>query len=423
MDINIDIDTLLNKLHAAHKIVLNDDNMFVIKLHRNKIFSDWLTAKYSMPIIKQYHNSGKTYNNEYYSEIDRTNSPAEPLFITLGIIKNINSKKINISCCNLDIKRISNTLFIDNSSSGIIFNGSFFYLENHILHNMYGTADPAKIYNPIGFFHHNMDNTGTEIILSDKTDTNSLQPASLAKNITLDLVKNMLGTIVFKNDNTVNFIELTKYNPDEHTADQVLMGNLLISDGVVKMTEDKINTAVLLKPFWSFTQFTTGKLYNTARVLLSAEEINNYPIGGDVLFITSDDLRSAASIKFSPENIDLPFCANFLARSNPAGFAGMIPPGYPNHASDANPRTCAFVDIHNNFFVMNVEGRHNECGGIGMDLFDLAKICKSMGAIHAINLDGGGSSKLAWKEKNNTLDYVGLQSYVVSNAVVIRPMP
>lgn len=71
---------------------------------------------------------------------------------------------------------------------------------------------------------------------------------------------------------------------------------------------------------------------------------------------------------------------------------------------------------------MMIEGRHKFGGGVGIDLFDLAKMCKAMGAKHAINLDGGGSSQLTWKEKGNPLSS-STYSYEMGNVVVVTNDP
>jgi len=435
MELNSHINDLLNKLSPAHKIVLNDDEMYLVKLHRNKHFSEWLTYKGAMPIIKPYHITGKTYDKEYteYHPYDRTGSPAEPLFITLGIVKNTNVKSIEIACCDLEIDKFGKKVLPDiEHDSGIIFNGSFYYLRDHIDHGFYGAVSYDKIYHPIGYLRHSMDRKGISVsaagTVHDKSDVAPLsvpyeefgQPV-----ITLDLVKDMMGVILFRNDKTVNFMKLLDYIASESAdstafnRDQIIMGNLLVHDGEIVMDEHKMAIAVLLKNDLSIPQFTVGKLCYPDGKIFTGLEIYSLVIGQPVHFFSEG--HPIIETRFAREFIDLPFCINFLAKSFPDGFPGMVPPGYPNHASDANPRTCAFIDEHNNFFVMHVEGRHYQCGGIGVDLFDLAKMCKAMGAIYAINLDGGGSSKLLWKEQGNQIDSVGLDDYQISNAVLIKP--
>lgn len=420
MDINSDIDTLINVLDPAHKIILNDENMIVIKLHKNKKFSEWLTLKDAMPVIKPYHTSGKLYDNAYAYPTtdvtgDRTGHPSEPLFITIGIVKNINSKQVNVSCCNIDMKNISNVLFNNEDSSGIIFNGSFFYLEKHIKLKYYGMNDSGKLNYPIGYFIHNMDHHGNIIYNDDKSDVLSLQKGT---EITLSIIDDMMSVLIFNSNGDVQIQEFRDYTHHLHNNDQVLMGNTLISNGIIKMTEDKINTVILLNSLVGVPKHTVGKICKFDGNPYTPLEINDIATNSDVHFCS--DGYPPVIIKFSPLDIEFPFCVKLLAKFY-SEFGGLIRPGYPSHASDPNPRTCVFTDSNGNFFVMHVEGRKTSCGGVGVDLFDLAKICKSMGAVNAINLDGGSSSKLIWKEKNNPFDYIGLDSYSIADAVVIRP--
>lgn len=437
MDINSQINDLLNELSPAHKIVLNDNDMYIVKLHKNKHFSEWLTRNNVMPIIKPYHISGKNYNPKYTeynkgAETDRTYSPAEPLFITLGIVKNPNDKSIEIACCGLDIDEFGKNVFPDIATdSGIIFNGSFYYLRDHIVNKFYGAISYDNIYKPIGYLRHSMDEKGI-LFSAPETVKNASDNLSLAVPyvhsskpvITLDLVKDMMGVILFKNDKTVNFMKLVDYTRSEvegifpYEHNQIIMGNLLVHEGTLIMEENNMAIAVLLKNDLPIPQFTVGKLCHPNGKIFTGLEINSLSIGQKIHFFSEGN--PIIEIMFSNDFIDIPFCINFLAKLYPDGFSGRVPPGYPNHASDANPRTCVFIDAHNNFFVMHVEGRHYECGGIGIDLFDLAKMCKAMGAVHAINLDGGGSSKLLWKEQGNQINSIGLDNYQISNAVLIK---
>jgi exopolysaccharide biosynthesis protein len=113
---------------------------------------------------------------------------------------------------------------------------------------------------------------------------------------------------------------------------------------------------------------------------------------------------------------------NLYKLSSSGSFAGDILPAMPSHASDLNPRTCIFRDKNNNVFFVNVEGRNKICGGMGLDLFDLATLCKSLGAVDAINLDGGGSSIMEIKEKNKPYsEHIGYYRYPIGNMIKISP--
>lgn len=74
-----------------------------------------------------------------------------------------------------------------------------------------------------------------------------------------------------------------------------------------------------------------------------------------------------------------------------------IKPGELSHAGEVNPRSAIAVNRDNgNVYFIYVEGRNKR--GIGVTLNELANICKNTGATDAINLDGGGSSQMVWRE-------------------------
>ncbi len=71
-----------------------------------------------------------------------------------------------------------------------------------------------------------------------------------------------------------------------------------------------------------------------------------------------------------------------------------IKPGELSHLSNQNPRSALCVDRDGNIKFVYVEGR--KMSGDGMDIIQLTELCQSIGAVHAINLDGGGSSNILW---------------------------
>ena len=120
-------------------------------------------------------------------------------------------------------------------------------------------------------------------------------------------------------------------------------------------------------------------------------------------------------------NIFTPYFNHLYKEEYNNNIAQYILPAMPSHACDLNPRTCIFQDKNDNVFFINVEGR-NEYGGMGLDLFDLATLCKSLGAVNAINLDGGGSSVMEIKEKNYPLsEHIGIPDYTNGNIIKIVP--
>jgi hypothetical protein len=76
-------------------------------------------------------------------------------------------------------------------------------------------------------------------------------------------------------------------------------------------------------------------------------------------------------------------------------------PGFLAHAGNPNPRSALMIDRYDNVYFINVKGRKYDA--YGMDLVQLAKICQNLGAVQAINLDGGGSSQMIWKDPNKNV--------------------
>lgn len=443
MNINSSINGLLESLQPAHKIMLSDD-MFLIKFHKNKIFSGWLEDKNAVPKIKSFHSAVvNAYVQQLHEEVygygeteTRVGHAAEPLFITVAIIKNSEAAKVDISCCKLDIHELFTTSDISNKfKSGIIFNGSYFYLQNHLTLGFYDEHGMEFEYNPIGYFKYNSDVNDDQIGITNISTKKSLsvpfQKPDGTNILTLDLVKDTLGAVIFpradiRSGKTLRsemskprIVRIDAVHEIEPLDNQIIMGNLLVYNRNLIMTEDKVNFAVLLIEGPSgFPLFTKGNLCDLSGEPYTGEQLITLPYDTLVKLAKPDGLFM--EVQFNKTNLNLPYFVGFFSREG-TKFAGLIPPGFPTHASDLNPRTCLFIDENDNMFVVQVEGRHVSCGGIGIDLFDLAKLCLAMGAVYAINLDGGGSSKLLWKELNNIPDYAGLKKYIVSNAIMIRP--
>jgi len=78
-------------------------------------------------------------------------------------------------------------------------------------------------------------------------------------------------------------------------------------------------------------------------------------------------------------------------------------PGELNHAGNPNPRTAIAIDNTNRVYFIYVEGRDKR--GDGMDLNQLAQLCKHIGAVKAINLDGGDSSQMVWRNPKEEIIY------------------
>jgi exopolysaccharide biosynthesis protein len=87
---------------------------------------------------------------------------------------------------------------------------------------------------------------------------------------------------------------------------------------------------------------------------------------------------------------------------------------------DRNPRTAIGVTANNRVIMMVVDGRSS--ASVGFTLHRLGAWMRRMGAVGAINLDGGGSATMWIKGKgvvNHPTDSSGERP--VSNAVVVLP--
>ena len=100
-----------------------------------------------------------------------------------------------------------------------------------------------------------------------------------------------------------------------------------------------------------------------------------------------------------------------LIRHNPLLQNGAvnIPPGQLTHVANPNPRTALCIKDDGNVFIVYVEGRGDR--GAGMDCAQLAQLCLNLGAHDAINLDGGSSSQLVWREPGSEIISVAKKTY------------
>jgi exopolysaccharide biosynthesis protein len=72
-----------------------------------------------------------------------------------------------------------------------------------------------------------------------------------------------------------------------------------------------------------------------------------------------------------------------------------VKPGELAHVANPNPRTAIGILRDGNVRIVYIEGRGER--GAGVDCSQLAQICKALGMVKAINLDGGRSSQLVWR--------------------------
>jgi len=87
-----------------------------------------------------------------------------------------------------------------------------------------------------------------------------------------------------------------------------------------------------------------------------------------------------------------------------------------------NPRTAVGITATGGIILLVVDGRSSV--SVGLTLYQLGKEMKALGAVNAVNLDGGGSATMWIKGLgvvNHPTDYTGERP--VSNAIVLLPHP
>ena len=103
-----------------------------------------------------------------------------------------------------------------------------------------------------------------------------------------------------------------------------------------------------------------------------------------------------------------------------------IEPGELSHAGNPNPRSMIVWRQDNDglgdIALVVVEGR--EIRGDGMTLYQMAKLAKSIGGYQALNLDGGRSSNMVWRTRDqskiiNTINPQQMDSYPVGDLLAI----
>ncbi len=128
---------------------------------------------------------------------------------------------------------------------------------------------------------------------------------------------------------------------------------------------------------------------------------NNVVTTGPVLVYNSQQVITDEVIRANPD----------LLQSGPGE---AIRPGELKHAGNQNPRTAlAWNNDGTMLMIVYVEGRGDR--GAGVDCSQLAQICMTLGASFAINLDGGRSSQLAWRQPGENI--ISLAKYTTGYPV------
>lgn len=444
--INSTIDPLIKKLESPDIYYIND-TMLLIKLYKNKAFNDFLIDK---PKFKLYHND----NNKYYRSVRYADDvPIPEHFITLCMIKNGNNN-INLICCNVITENQKDKHFNDKESSGILLNGAFFVLPKFVDKNYYGLKDHKYDYNSIGYYRYSIDedgiiNRGQDGKVINFTDSEtafvhdppSFDATSGIIKHSVQFAEEVCGMLTIDSNNIVQIMKFDDFkknleqNPLTLSDNQCLFGHLLVHNNDIIFTEDlmpivynltestrSVITSTIPPPL---PLFTKCKLvipdFSGNYKVMTPEDINKLRLNQSI-YILNMGTGIIYNTKYSLTHIFTPYFMNLYKLSSAGSFAGDILPAMPSHASDLNPRTCIFRDKNDHVFFMHVEGRNPTYGGMGLDLFDLAKLCKDLGAVDAINLDGGGSSIMEIKEKNVPhSEHIGLYDYSIGNIIKITP--
>ena len=256
-------------------------------------------------------------------------------------------------CCKLD------AFDYMSENSGVSINSTFF--------NFKGTD---KHYVPIGNFKNDYYNTQHERPKPIPADYNSEFPAVIV-------------------DSKVGQVAIVDWN-DSYTGDtQIDMlfraSPYLVKNGVKVFTKNKFNETY---PFSDTYKWRCDPSIPDTRRVVSENEGSRNNRTGQCEFINKPNNNNNKNIRA---------CSSVNA-------------GEAIHAANPNPRSAfvirtanAQLDGRGDIAFVYVEGRGMR--GEGVDLRQLGDICTVIGAETAINLDGGGSSSLLWREDNGKIIY------------------
>lgn len=103
------------------------------------------------------------------------------------------------------------------------------------------------------------------------------------------------------------------------------------------------------------------------------------------------------------------------------GSVDEIRPGELKHGGNPNPRTILGTSQDGNtIYFIRIEGRDDR--GPGMDFVEMGRLCRNFGIYNALNLDGGGSSRMCWKEPGENIITVAgtsLGAYPVGGVIAL----
>ena len=183
---------------------------------------------------------------------------------------------------------------------------------------------------------------------------------------------------------------------------------------------------------WNTGKDGTGRTYTVAAVKCSTSTamtvkststvvLSSKLVGAGATWIKSLTVGSRVRVGWSdgmPDAVDMV-----------SGSADVLANGVIQYSSTChenlclkNPRTAVGITATGGIILLVVDGRSS--ASVGLTLYELGKEMKALGAVNAVNLDGGGSATMWLKGLgvvNHPTDYTGERP--VSNAIVILPRP
>lgn len=175
-------------------------------------------------------------------------------------------------------------------------------------------------------------------------------------------------------------------NFDSYSMDQyVTVGPLLVWDGEVVFTREIENTKV-------FDENTKKNVSIFKCAIPNNEELTDKLINRDTITVYNVANGTCTSTQIKEDNTY--FNCN------------TIKPGELSHASNPNPRSVVVIFKDGSLGFVYIEGRDKR--GFGLSLVKLAHYCRSIGARYALNLDGGNSSIIAWRTRDNPTQVVNV---------------
>jgi len=208
------------------------------------------------------------------------------------------------------------------------------------------------------FFNINSDYTPIGLFKTDNYNSDDINKISW-------VYKKYYGIIGIKNDGLLaidNLDNLDNYN------EYITCGPILIKNNVIAITEEMMRTERYNDPYDQYDPLN-GTLIWQCGIPQVGEEGNK-------------------SIYKGTEKTKIFNC-------------NAINPGELSHSSNPNPRSCLGIKENGNILFIYIEGRDDF--GSGVDMVQLAYVCQMLGCVDAINLDGGRSSRLTWKARNEDI--------------------